>query len=1105
MPHSEFSLEEQLARLLSGARDGVSVERLRSLLQAGGASVRKDEIVRTLSGMSARGVAEFGGGRKWTLRRQQPGAEHSTLQYGGADSHDRIHAIPAHVVVGDLAGAPSETLPDGTLRPSLTLLRKLLSYYQACLRASDGGAPIESLGKANQSFVLIQPDAPWWPTEARGRRVRIARAAVPGPFQETLAKASGGKLLLGYPNLLVTPRDPESDPFLRPAAVYPCRFTFNEEGLSFEIPAASPNLNYEWLRDQGRFAKWDPARLRGYLLYEDPDLDLGEEDEAPQAAFLEAPAFAARLESALNKAARAPMDPGAIQRVIPIKPETGLYNVLSLSCEAPGKYVRSAIKDYERLVDLPIETMRPTALAPLFDEAPTEIEPPPAVAAPIELGESQLLAARAGLEGPLTVVTGPPGTGKSQVIAGLIFSAVLEGKSVLFAARQHRALDAVQERLQDLTGERTLMVRANSPELGDSFNFRDALKGLLARGDVNSSEHRFEERLRAVHDLERRRWHIIDAHRAVAATTNEAAGARLALEAAQDLLERTREAARRKGLTAEAEKRSWLPLLFDWLLAKLGRGTRQEIGTRHALVRAEAELRSAQTAVEQAENTLRQRRAEAQAQTDDPVELSREIQRLAVKLAPDMLDRLEALSAEDRQTLTDLQAEAALGGNRSLPAKAQKIVLAHQPVWAVTTLAAGSRIPLEAGLFDYVVFDEAAQTDIASAVPLLYRAKKAVIVGDPNQLSMISNLDAREERALLETHGLYRSGVGRFAQGRTTLFDLAASTPEARRFMLTEHFRCHPDIVGYINEAFYGRRLHAFTDRNSLKVPKGMPPGLHWTDVRGGIVSRARSNTVSGSAASPAEADAVVAEVRTLTESGYEGTIGVVSFFDYQAKEIGSRLSRAIPQAARDRHRIKVFTANKFQGDERDVMLLSLCMAADMPTGALGFIRREKRLLNVAVSRARAVCHIVGDLGFAESCGIPHVETLARRVKRARNRNAGTDTSDSDDRFDSVWERRFYEALRKEGVDAIPQYPVGGRFLDLAVLDETRDPPLMLDLEVDGEAYHRDADGDRLSSDLWRDHTLRGLGWRILRFWVYELRDDMEGCVERVRREIDRR
>lgn len=201
MPRSQFLLEEQLTRLLSQARNGVSVERLRSLLQAGGASVRKDEIVRSLSGMSARGIVEFGGGRKWTLRRQQPRAMGDPCEPSSVDAHDRIHAIPAHVIAGAFANAAPEGLPAGTLKSDLHVMAKLLPYYQACLRASDGGTPIESLGKANKSFILIQPDAPWWPTEGQGRKIRVARNAIPGPFQETLAKASGGKLLLGYASL----------------------------------------------------------------------------------------------------------------------------------------------------------------------------------------------------------------------------------------------------------------------------------------------------------------------------------------------------------------------------------------------------------------------------------------------------------------------------------------------------------------------------------------------------------------------------------------------------------------------------------------------------------------------------------------------------------------------------------------------------------------------------------------------------------------------------------------------------------------------------------------------------------------------------------------
>src|SRR3546814_2993688 len=100
-------------------------------------------------------------------------------------------------------------------------------------------------------------------------------------------------------------------------------------------------------------------------------------------------------------------------------------------------------------------------------------------------------------------------------------------------------------------------------------------------------------------------------------------------------------------------------------------------------------------------------------------------------------------------------------------------------------------------------------------------------------------------------HDLLREGIGRLAQGRTSLFEFASSSSGAARFMLTEHYRCHPEIASYFNEAFYGRRLQALTDVSRLRVPHGFDAGLHWTDVTGPIV--ARSGGQSGAASNGRE------------------------------------------------------------------------------------------------------------------------------------------------------------------------------------------------------------------------------------------------------------
>jgi very-short-patch-repair endonuclease len=95
-------------------------------------------------------------------------------------------------------------------------------------------------------------------------------------------------------------------------------------------------------------------------------------------------------------------------------------------------------------------------------------------------------------------------------------------------------------------------------------------------------------------------------------------------------------------------------------------------------------------------------------------------------------------------------------------------------------------------------------------------------------------------------------------------------------------------------------------------------------------------------------------------------------------------------------------------------------------------------------------------------------------------------------RFESPWEEQLFHALKAQGLEPIPQFPLAGRRLDLAVFGNG----CKLDVEVDGDRWHRDASGRRKSSDLWRDHQIRSLGWEVKRYWVYQLREDLDGCVD---------
>jgi very-short-patch-repair endonuclease len=398
-------------------------------------------------------------------------------------------------------------------------------------------------------------------------------------------------------------------------------------------------------------------------------------------------------------------------------------------------------------------------------------------------------------------------------------------------------------------------------------------------------------------------------------------------------------------------------------------------------------------------------------------------------------------------------------------------------------LTIGRFAPLEPGLFDYVVIDEASQCDIASALPLLARARRAIVVGDPAQLPAISNLSPAWEDELIKSLDLTDRGMGRFRQSRNSLFDLASTTEGAARHLLPDHFRCHSDIAAYVG-GFYGGQLTVLTEDSSLRPPPGQRPGLYWDEVEGPVLAAAKG------CHAPDEAEAILVAVEELlVRQHYRGSIGICTPFREQAKRITDLLTSRLPPELVTRARLIAQTANGFQGDARDVIFFSLCLGSDMPAGSLSFVREGGNLFNVAVSRARAVCRIVGNRKYAAGCGIPHVQRLVRSTSSPSREDAIAP------RFESPWEQRLYEALQQRGIACVPQFPVAGRRLDLAWF-QPGGP--RIDIEVDGDRFHRDRSGLRKVDDVWRDHQLRGLGWKVMRFWVYELRENMNGCVERI-------
>ena len=283
---------------------------------------------------------------------------------------------------------------------------------------------------------------------------------------------------------------------------------------------------------------------------------------------------------------------------------------------------------------------------------------------------------------------------------------------------------------------------------------------------------------------------------------------------------------------------------------------------------------------------------------------------------------------------------------------------------AVTSLSVKSAFPRKEGLFDLLVIDEASQCDVASALPLILRAKQVVVIGDPMQLRHISRIEPEEELAIKRYLNL--SGAVHLKYADTSLWDYARDwlpwCGNARPCVLENHYRCHPNIIGYSNEMFYNTLTFGGLNVCTANRPTdGTPQGIIWKDVKGSQVSDSVNVNL-------AEVNEVIQTAVGYAKNNARLTIGIVTPFSAQAE----RINNHIPADLRDR--VVADTVHKFQGDEKDVMIYSLVVTDNSPDGKIKWIDyKVPNLVNVAVTRARQLLVIVGNKTYVRNHSQSHL------------------------------------------------------------------------------------------------------------------------------------
>lgn len=399
------------------------------------------------------------------------------------------------------------------------------------------------------------------------------------------------------------------------------------------------------------------------------------------------------------------------------------------------------------------------------------------------------------------------------------------------------------------------------------------------------------------------------------------------------------------------------------------------------------------------------------------------------------------------------------------------------PCWILPEWRVAEQLPSELATFDLVIIDEASQSDITSLSAVM-RGKKLLVVGDDKQVS--PSAVGMEEKTVVQLRETFLKGMGiaNYLEPTTSLYDLAAMTFPGTVIMLREHFRCVEPIISF-SSRFYPKALIPL---RVATADERLDPPLVDIYVPQGRKVRDTNK---------AEAAVIVGEIaRLVGASDYANrTFGVISLIgDKQAKLIQEQLIDAVGTEAIAKHRIMCGNASTFQGQERDIMFLS--MVACPSTARAQTARLMEQRFNVAMSRARDRIYLVRSVASStlspkdlKAAVIEHFLNPMGAAVLAQPKNV-LEACDSD------FEREVGGRVLDLGYRVRPQVQVGGYRIDFVVEGEGN---RRLAIELDGDRYHGP---EKWAEDRHRQRALERLGWVFWRCWGSHWLTDRQGCLD---------
>ncbi len=386
------------------------------------------------------------------------------------------------------------------------------------------------------------------------------------------------------------------------------------------------------------------------------------------------------------------------------------------------------------------------------------------------------------------------------------------------------------------------------------------------------------------------------------------------------------------------------------------------------------------------------------------------------------------------------------------------------PVWVMPISFVAENFDPRSTQFDVVIIDEASQADLNALIPL-YMGKQVIVVGDHEQVTplgvgqaqvMLDNIRQQTLTDIPNAH-LFDSKFSIYDIGRQAFGD---------GIRLVEHFRCVPEIISFSNQLSYDGKIKPLRESNS----SDLKPACVSIKVEG----RREKNV------NHAEARRIIDLIKSMIKHPrYAGkTIGVVSMRgDQQTHLLQSMIFKEIAGKEIEERLIIAGNSSEFQGDERDVILLSMVDSPEdqgpMRLTADGAFEQTKKRYNVAASRARDQLIVVHS--FDPDLHLQANDMRMRLMRHVADPLASLRAFQQAVRHtESPFERAVLKMLTEAGYRVKTQWEVGYYRIDMVVEGGGK----RLAIECDGDRYHLI---EKLADDIERQTILERLGWQFVR------------------------